>query len=141
MPGPYGVAGQGGAEKILFSVQDMPGTTDPLQYFRDAMLISGISSVCLGCLLVLLTRGRRYWRKLLDWEEGFWRRRGLTARWTAPLRKFEESRAVVMVVTALLSLHLLLLISAAVAHVHFGAKLRQKPPVRPPQSTRVPAKK
>jgi hypothetical protein len=104
------------------------GMSESLHHLRQVMLLSGVSCVALGALLLLLTVWRPRWRKLLAAEAAFWGRLGFGGRWGAPLRRFEESRAVVLAVAALLVLHLLLLLFAAGAYGYFAPRLRQKPP-------------
>lgn len=115
---------------------------DPLQHFRDVILVSGISSVVLALLLLLLTRWRAHWRRLLDAEGAFWKRLGLVGRWTAPLRRIEESRLIVAAIGALLVLHLLLLISAAGAWAYFAPRLHKAsaPHLPPPAASPRPNK-
>ena len=104
------------------------------------MLVSALSCIVLGLLLMLLTVWRASWRRLLEREAAFWRRLGLPENWGAPLRRFEESRAVVLAVSALLVLHLLLLLYAAGAHAYYAPRLHKKLPVplQPPPAKRPP---
>ena len=101
---------------------------DPLQRFREVMVVSGITCASLGLLLLLLTVWRGRWRRILEAEAAFWRRLGISGRWAEPLRRFEESRAMVAVVAVLLAIHFLLLAFAVGAHAYFAPKLRQQPP-------------
>jgi len=103
---------------------------DPLQRFREVMLMSGITCVGLGLLLLFLTVWRSRWHRILEVEATFWRRLGVTGRWAEPLRRFEESRTLVAIVAVLLALHFLLLVFAVGAHAYFAPKLRQHPPSR-----------
>jgi hypothetical protein len=104
---------------------------DPLQNFRDVMLVSTISSVILGLVLLLLTRWRAYWSRLLDAEGNFWKRYGIVGKWAAPLRRIEESRLAVYAVAGLLALHVLLLMFAAGAYLHFAPKVRKAAEIHP----------
>jgi hypothetical protein len=108
---------------------------DPMQLFRQVIIVSGVSSVILGAALLLLTVWRRCWSRWVEKEGAFWKRLGLAGRWGAPLRRFEESRAVVFVVASLLVIHLLLLVFAAGAQAYFAKRLRS-PSAPPAQSGR-----
>jgi hypothetical protein len=101
---------------------------DPLQLFPQVILVSGIASVILGGVLLLLTVWRSRWRRILDAENAFWKRLGLSGNWTR-VRRFEESRAVIYILAALLVLHLVLLAMAAGAWIYFAHRLHQPPPV------------
>lgn len=77
---------------------------------------------------------------MLAGEAAFWRRLGLPENWGAPLRRFEESRAVILAVAALLILHFLLLLFAGGALAYYGPRVRKRLPV-PVQPPPAPAKK
>ena len=113
---------------------------EPLHRFHEVMLVSSISCVLLGALLLLLTVWRPYLRKWLEAEAGFWKRLGLKGNWSGSLRQFEESRTVVVAVAGLLILHLVLLISAASANAYFSSRLRnaKSGPVQPPAAKTQP---
>ena len=102
---------------------------EAFQHLRQIMFISGATCLGLVFLLLLLTVWRPVLRRLLDAEAAFWKRLGLSGWWTAPLRRFEESRALVFAVAGLLLLHLLLLVLAGVAYAHFAPRLRSSSPV------------
>jgi hypothetical protein len=108
---------------------------DPLQLFRQVMIVSGVTSAILGVALLLLTVWRDYWRRWVEKEGAFWKRLGVAGDWGAALRRFEEGRAVVIVVAGLLVIHLLLLAFAAGAQAYFAKRLHR--PLAPPaQSSR-----
>jgi hypothetical protein len=108
---------------------------DPLQLFRQVMIVSGVTSAILGAALLLLTVWRSHWRRWVEKEGAFWKRLGLAGHWGAALRRFEEGRAVVFVVGSLLVIHLLLLAFAAGAQAYFAKRLH-RPSAPPAQSGR-----
>ena len=114
---------------------------EPLHRFHEVMLVSSISCVLLGALLLLLTVWRPRLRKWLEAEAGFWRRLGLKSSLPGTLRQFEESRTVVVAVAGLLILHLVLLISAASANAYFSSRFRnlKSAPAQPPAARTQPA--
>ena len=111
---------------------------DPLQHIRQAMLVSGAASALLGGLLLLLTVRRPWLRRMLDAEGAFWGRWGLTGNWARPLRRFEESKALVLLVSGLLIFHLALLAFTAGAYAYYAPRLQKKPPVAVPAQTPPP---
>jgi hypothetical protein len=101
--------------------------THPLRLFEEVMVLSGLSCLGLGTLMLLLTRWRVWFRRCLDAESALWRRLGLPERWTSSMRRFEESRTLRTLVGALLGLHLVLWIFAAAAHAYFAPRLKNAP--------------
>jgi len=97
------------------------------------MWVSGLASAGLVLLLLFLTVWRPHWRRMLDWEEGFWRRRGVANWLLARLRRVEENKFLVGAVVALLVLHFALLAVSIGAQSYFGPRLKN----RPAQSTLV----
>jgi len=94
---------------------------DPLLHFRQVMLISGLTCVCLVLLLLLLTLWRPYWRRLLDAEGALWKRLGFSGR--SSLRKYEESRLLRFGLAGVLGIHVLLFASAAGAYAYYKPRL------------------
>ena len=64
--------------------------SDPLMIFRQVMWVSGLACAGLSLLLLFLTKWRSFWCRVLDWEEGFWKRRGVGSRLLARLRRMED---------------------------------------------------
>ena len=99
---------------------------DPLRHFRQVMLISGLTCVCLILLLLLLTLWRPYWRRLLDAEVAFWKGLGFSGR--SPVKKFEESRLLRFGLAGVLGIHMLLFASAAGAYAYYKPRLSKRVP-------------
>jgi hypothetical protein len=110
---------------------------DPLLHFRQVMLISGLTCVCLVLLLLLLTLWRPYWRRLSDAEGAFWKRLGFSG--LNSLRKFEESRILLFGLAAVLGIHVLVFASAVGAYAYYKPRLSKRAPLQiqtVPESTR-----
>ena len=112
----------------LFVVQaQRVNSSDPLQIFRQVMWVSGLACAGLVLLLLFLTTWRSSWRRVLDWEEGFWRRWGIGTWLLTPLRRMEENKFLVVAVVALLVIHFALLAVSVGAQLHFGPRLKARP--------------
>ena len=101
--------------------------SDPLMIFRQVMWVSSLACAGLFLLLLFLTTWRSCWCRVLDWEEGFWRRRGVGSRLLTGLRRMEENKFLLVAVVALLVLHFALLTVSAGAQLYFGPKLKARP--------------
>jgi hypothetical protein len=101
---------------------------DPLHVFRQVMLISGITSLLLSLFILLLTRWRGVWLRLLEKEEAFWKRFGVKAAWMAPIKSFEQSRFSVRIVVGLLVLHAILFLVAAGSYAYFAPRIKKYTP-------------
>lgn len=112
---------------------------DPLQRFREVMLVSAITSTILFALLLLLTAGRSTWRRLLNIEESFWRRLRINERWLQKARNIEDNRFLVPAVVVLLLLHLALFGFSAAAYAHFAKQIKGRQRVVLPIPTRQPS--
>lgn len=99
---------------------------DPLQRFREVMLISALTSLGLALLLGFLTTWRERWLRLVSLEETIWKRIGINERWLSTLRRVEENRLVVPAVAILLALHVLLLVFSSGSYFYFKRKLEQR---------------
>jgi hypothetical protein len=102
-------------------------SSDPLQIFRQVMWVSGLACAGLVFLLLLLTAWRSCWRRVLDWEEGFWRRRGIGSWLLTRLRRMEENKLLIVAVVVLLVIHFALLAVSVGAQLYFGPKVKTKP--------------
>ena len=100
--------------------------SDPLMIFRQVMWMSGLVCAGLSLLLLFLTAWRSCWCRVLDWEEDFWRRRGLGNRFLTRLRRMEENKFLLVAVVALLVLHFALLTVSVGAQLYFGPKLKSR---------------
>ncbi len=98
-----------------------------MQIFRQVMWVSGLVCAGLVLLLLLLTAWRPYWRRVLDWEEGFWTRRGVGTWLLTRLRRVEDNKFLVVAVVALLVLHFALLAVSVGAQLYFGPRLKNRP--------------
>ena len=94
--------------------------------FRQVMWVSGIACAGLMLLLLFLTTWRSCWCRVLDWEEGFWRRRGVGSRLLTRLRRMEDNKFLLVAVVALLVLHFALLTVSVGAQLYFGPKLKAR---------------
>jgi hypothetical protein len=101
---------------------------DPLLHFRQVMMVSGLTCICLILLLLLLTLWRPYWRRLLDVEGALWKRLGFSGR--SSLRKFEESRILLFGLAAVLGIHVLVFASAVGAYAYYKPRLSKRAPVQ-----------
>lgn len=99
---------------------------DPLQRFREVMLISSLTTFGLALLLAMLTFWRQRWLNLVSLEETIWKRMGIKERWLAALRRFEENRLIVPAVSVLLGLHVLLLVFSTGSYFYFKHKLEER---------------
>lgn len=99
---------------------------DPLQRFREVMLISALTSAGLALLLGFLTIWRQRWLRLVSLEEKAWKRIGINERWLSTLRRVEENRLIVPAVAILLALHVLLLVFSSGSFFYFKRKLEQR---------------
>ena len=113
---------------------------DPLQIFRQVMWVSGLACVGLIFLILFLTTWRSSWRRVLDWEENFWRRRGVGSWLLTRLRRVEDNKFLVMAVVALLVLHFALLAVSVGAQLHFGPRLKSRPIHSAPLKVHRPAR-
>ena len=98
-----------------------------MQIFRQVTWVSGLVCAGLVVLLMLLTAWRPYWRRVLDWEEGFWRRRGVGTWLLSRLRRVEDNKFLVAAVVTLLILHFALLAVSIGAQLYFGPRLKARP--------------
>lgn len=90
------------------------------------MWVSGFVCAGLILLLLLLTTWSSSWRRMLAWEEDFWKRKRVGGWLLTRLRRMETSKFLVLGVVALLVVHFGLLAVSVGAQLYFGPKLKAK---------------
>lgn len=90
------------------------------------MWVSGFACAGLLMLLLLLTTWSSSWRRMLDWEEDFWKRRRVGGWLLTRLRRMETNKFLVLSVVALLVVHFGLLAVSVGAQMYFGPRLKAR---------------